>query len=269
MSRDGRKESRESRRAKRRLLLSEADFEAAFRRDHPVIWLVTLVGPLVITLAILAALWIVKGGGYVQRLLGSAVATFFFFGKFVILGGREGGPAAVQDFLTPFQLTLMVVYMDLLVASLLVFHAGFLFKLPFLGKRLVELVEDGSWILRSNPWMKRATFVGLVAFVMFPLAATGSVGGAIFGRLLGMSRPAAFFGIALGSVLGCGVMYYGAALVNRYLDRNDPVLQASGLAVAVTLIVLLNFRYRQMKARRGTDQVGAERNARDDETPDE
>ncbi len=253
MSQAGPKEAEEDRQAHRRLLLVEANFEVAFRRDYPVIWLATLVGPLVITLAILALLWVVLGGGYVQRLVGSAAATFFFFGKFVILGGRAGEAADVRDFFTPLQLTLMVVYMDLAVASLLVFHAGFLFKLPLLGKRLIELAEDGAWILRSHPWLKRATFIGLVAFVMFPLAATGSVGGAIFGRLLGMSRAAAFFGIALGSLLGCGLMYYGAALINQYLDRNDPVLQIGGLAIIVMLIILLNARYRHMTTRREAD----------------
>jgi len=253
MSRAGPKETEENRQVQRRLLLAEANFEIAFRRDYPVIWLTTLIGPLVITVVILALLWVVYGGSYVQRLVGSAIATFFFFGKFVILGGHAGEAVEVRDFFTPLQLTLMVVYMDLAVASLLVFHAGFLFKLPVLGKRLIELVEDGTWILRSHPWMKRATFIGLVAFVMFPLAATGSVGGAIFGRLLGMSRAAAFFGIALGSLLGCGLMYYGAAMINQHLDRNDPALRIGGLAIIITLIILLNARYRHMKRRREAD----------------
>jgi uncharacterized membrane protein len=168
----------------------------------------------------------------------------------VILGG-EGEGAAAADFLTSGQLFFMVVYMDIMTATMLVFHAGFLFRMPYLGGKLLNLAEDGHFMLKLHPWMRRATFIGLVVFVMFPLAATGSVGGAIFGRLLGLSRVSTFLGILLGSVLGCGLMYYGSELVNQYLDRDNPLHTIGGIAVIVGLILLLNYRYRHMKRNAG------------------
>ncbi len=230
----------------------EGRFGDAFRRDHPVVWLLTLVGPFAATAAMLLVVLLAHGGEYARRLAATAAVTFLFFGRFVILGGTEGGGAdpefrEVHAFLSRGELFAMVLWMDLATAVLLVFHAGFLFRMPLLGPRLAAVVEDGQFILSRQPWMRRATFAGLVAFVMFPLAATGSVGGAIFGRLLGLSRGAAILAIAIGSLLGCGLMYLGAGVVNRHLDRDNPWLTISGVAVVAGIIVLLNWRYRRMK----------------------
>lgn len=89
---------------------------------------------------------------------------------------------------------------------------------------------------------------------MFPLAATGSVGGSIFGRLLGMSRLGTFAGILLGNTLGCGLMHFGSELITRYLSRDNPMLLFGGFAVTCAIVFVLNHRYRQLKARQITAQ---------------
>jgi hypothetical protein len=88
---------------------------------------------------------------------------------------------------------------------------------------------------------------------MFPLAATGSVGGSIFGRLLGMSRLGTFTGIAIGNVLGCALMYFGSEVITRHLDRDNPMLLIGGVAVVAAIIFILNHRYRQLKAQQRGD----------------
>jgi hypothetical protein len=241
----------------RRRALADAEhaFGADFRRRQPVVWLVTLVGPPLATLAILAALWLSRGPEFVQRLLMTAVATFFLFGRFVILGGRVGGGsdpelAEVQRFFSREELFGLVCWMDLVTAVLLVYHAGFLFRIPFFGPRMLALVDDGQFILDRHPWMRRATFVGLVAFVTMPLAATGSVGGSIFGRLLGLSRRATLTAIMLGSVIGGGITYFFADLIARISpQRTDPVFTVLGIGLIAAVLLLLNWRYRSLKSR--------------------
>lgn len=53
----------------------------------------------------------------------------------------------------------------------------------------------------------------------FPLQATGSVGGSLFGRMLGMSRVATFVAIVIGNVIGNGVMYLGSDLISEQPPR--------------------------------------------------
>lgn len=227
--------------------------EAAFRRDYPIAWLLTLVGPFVLTGGALFVVWEWAGANAVWRLVSTAFATFFFFGKFVILGGSDGDLMEAHRFYTAEQLVALVLYMDLMTACVLTSHLGFLFRLPVVGEKLKALVDDGQYILQSNRWMKQATFLGLVTFVMFPLAATGSVGGSIFGRLLGMNRLGTFVAIALGNSMGCALMYFGSELITKHIDRDNPLLLIGGIAVIAVIILLLNHRYRQLKARQTAD----------------
>lgn len=229
------------------LVAREHEFNLTFRQRAPVIWWTTLVGPFLATGVLLAVLGALYGGAFVRRLVAIGLATGFLLGRFVILGGDDPEIVEAQRFLSRLELTLMVIWLDLMTASVLAFHSGFLFKLPWIGRRLAGLVEDGQFILKLNPWMRRATFAGLVAFVMFPLAATGSVGGSIFGRLLGLSRAATFAAVMVGSVLGSSVVYFGAGMLGRYIDRNNPWMLVSGAVVIVGIIYLLNSRYQRMK----------------------
>ena len=228
---------------------AEINLDAKFRRECPMMWWATLVGPFLLSLLILVTVWQSSGSAFVWRLLTTAVATLFFFGKFVILGGTEGGHESIHSFLTTEQLFVMVLYMDLVTACVLTFHLGFAFKLSVIGPKLEAVVQDGQFIMQSNPWMKRVTFVGLVVFVMFPLATTGSVGASIFGRLLGMSRPLTLVGIILGSILGCSAAYFGAEFINQLFDRNNPWNLIGGIALLVAIILILSYRYRQLKSR--------------------
>jgi hypothetical protein len=87
-----------------------------------------------------------------------------------------------------------------------------------------------------------------VAFVTFPLAATGSVGGSIFGRLLGLSRWMTFAGIVLGSLIGDSGMLLIANLGGEILDKNHPLVKYGGIAVILAVVVILEWRYRRLRA---------------------
>lgn len=229
--------------AHRKITSDAAEFAENLRRDHPFKWWASLLGPPAVTGLLLSVLAALHGAGFVQDLLLRAVAAFFLFGKFAIL--------EPQSALTSENLFLLILYMDLVVAVFVSFHIHSLFTLPLVGEKLQTLAKDGAFIMQAQPWMRRMTFVGLVAFVMFPLAATGSIGGAIFGRLLGLRRPATFVGVALGSVLGCSLMYFGAELVRTYLDQNSMLLKYGGILSVAAILWWLNRRYQAAKTRAG------------------
>ncbi|MFT5324983.1 MAG: putative membrane protein [Planctomycetaceae bacterium] len=216
-------------------------------RRHRLVWWTTLVGPLLVTVVILSGVNAFTGAEYTTRLITTALTGVLLFGRFIILGGHDSEVAAVTGSFSSGQLFLMVTYLDLMVGILLSFHAGFLFRLPWFGSRATSLVDDGRFLIRSQPWIRRATFVGLVLFVAIPLAAMGSVGGTIFGRMLGVPRIRIFLAILLGSVLGNGVMWYGSDLINRFVDKHHPVVRFGGVLLVLVLIALIEFLYRRTK----------------------
>ena len=109
------------------------------------------------------------------------------------------------------------------------------------------LVWDGKQLLNSQRWIKRVAFVGLVLFVVFPTSTTGSVGGSIFGRLLGMGRLLTVSGVLMGSLLGNGIMWAFAKQINQYVDPQNVWIKIVGIGILVALVVLVEIRYQRMK----------------------
>ena len=221
--------------------------EEEFRRRHPLIWATTLYGPIVLTLIVLVLLVIFVGWRFTRDVVGYTAAALFLLGRFVILSGKDGSIFDTSGPLNSSHLFGIVSYLDIMTAVMLAFHIGFLFKFPYVGKRIAALVTDGHFILDSQPWMRRATFFGLIAFVGFPLAATGSIGGSIFGRLLGMSRISTFFGILIGTLIGNGSMFLFSDLMSDYVDKDNIYLKIGGFALIATLVVILERRYRKLR----------------------
>ncbi len=227
--------------------------EDEFRRQHPLVWATTLYGPLFLTVAIMALIIAFAGWSFAQKIIAHALIALVLLGRFIILNGAEGSFTDTSGPLSSGHLFAIVSYLDLMTAVMLAFHIGFLFRLPYVGTRIAALVTDGHFILDAQPWMRRATFFGLIAFVGFPLAATGSIGGSIFGRLLGMSRFATFFGILIGTLLGNGSMYFFSDMMGNYIDKDNPYLRYGGFAVVAIIVVILERRYRKLRDRYASD----------------
>ncbi|MCX7395483.1 MAG: small multi-drug export protein [Planctomycetales bacterium] len=214
-------------------------FEQRFHRDYFSLWLGTLIGPGILTLMVLATVYVVSGSSYFWKLAGAAAFSFAIGGRFTIITPFPG--------LSPEELFWMVTYQDVMVALFFAFHVGFMYRLPKIGPKIAELSSDSQFILEHQPWMKRLTFLGLLTFIAFPLAATGSVGGAIFGRLLGLSRWAIFWGSTIGAVIGNVAMLFLAELVQEYLPADSALVQYGGIPIIVLIILVLERRYSSMK----------------------
>ena len=223
-----------------RLLESFLAFEKNFHKNYFPLWLGTLIGPWIVTLIIFGVIYWFDGPTFSWQLLAATGASFAFLGRFSIITPFPG--------LTPTQLFWMVTYQDVMVALFFAFHIGFMFRVPWIGPKIASLSSDSEFILAHQPWMKRMTFVGLLAFIAFPLAATGSVGGAIFGRLLGLSRWAIFWGSALGAVIGNAAMLFLAEAVIEFLPPDSLMVKYGGIPIIILIIVILERRYSAMKS---------------------
>jgi hypothetical protein len=245
------------------LVGSFTKFERSFRERFPVIWIATLLAPIVASALLLLFFGLTCGWGYAGRLVSHALLTFFVFGRFIILSGAEAAEGEVYKILmSPLELFGLVTYLDFMTALFVTFHMGFLFRVPLLGPKIAMLVWDGKFVMDAQPWIRRFAFLGLVGFVMFPSSTTGSIGGSIFGRLLGLSRFATVGGVLLGSILGNGAMFLLSKELNKYISKDDIWLKVVGALLIVAACVALEWRYRHVKkkflAKEGVEKSGKE-----------
>jgi uncharacterized membrane protein len=226
-----------------------ADEEATTTRKRLHVWL-----PFAVTAAVLVLFGLFHGPRMVFSLVLTAVGSFFLYGKFIILAG-VGHPH-----LTPWELAVMVLYMDLLTAFLLSYNLDVVYRIRRVGPRLNRLQDYGRYTLRTKPFLRRLSFLGLVLFVLFPVAATGAIGGSIFGRLLGMRPYRIVLGIGIGSAFGCGAMAWGTQAIRDVAQsiQHEWWFQASGFAVIGLLVLLLAIRYRALERRIMAEGLGEE-----------
>ena len=236
-------------------------FEEDFRKNYPLFWLVTLVGPAVLTIVILIFIGLVGGWEEAYNVIVHAFLTFFVFGRFIILLGM---PDAVQQAyevsMSAGALFGLVTYMDAMVALFVTFHMGFLFRAPIVGPKIAALVWDGKFIMERHPWIRRMAFLGLVLFVIFPTSTTGSIGGSIFGRLLGLSRFLTVTGVLLGSVLGNALMFAFSNQINRYIDPSNMWIKIAGGVILVGIFILIEIRYQIVKKKYFKQDSASEKN---------
>ena len=71
------------------LIKSITDFERNFRKQFPLLWFATFAGPGLLTIAILTGMGLTSGWDLPRNYLTAAFATFFAFGRFIILVGTD------------------------------------------------------------------------------------------------------------------------------------------------------------------------------------
>lgn len=230
------------------MIASLEHFEQRFRQEQFGLWLASLIGPWIAVALYLGLYFVVTDAEHAWALIIAAALAFGAAGRFIIpLQQTIPDLGEWSRLLSPEEMFWWVSFQDVVVALFLSVHIGFMFRLPLIGHKIAELTVDGELILNKQPWMRRFTFFGLLAFIAFPLAATGSAGGAIFGRLLGLSRRAIFWGSSIGGVIGNAAMYYLSKNVLKFLPQDSPMVQWGGVFTIILIMVFLERRYAAMK----------------------
>lgn len=207
--------------------------------------------PLALSILILTLCFFFIGDEEAVDLFVTAILTATVLGKFAVLRGLSDSGL----FDSPYRVAFLIIYLDLVIGTIAVFNIRVLYLLPKFGAKIEGLQKSGVEILRRNPWMRKATFAGVVAFVMFPLSGTGAIGGSLFGRLLGMSRVRTLLGIAIGSVLGSFGMAALAAAFGTQLEyiQSSGILGYAGIAVVGLAVFWLYRRSRKVSPKSETD----------------
>jgi len=171
--------------------------------------ILALVLPLLVT-AGLISLGMYLWPSQTTWLLGHATISFFALGKFIVLGGTVPG-----ELFTPWELALLITYMDTLTGVLFVYNVDLFFRLPLIGPRLRKIRIRARRVLQVNPWLRRRSYLGVALFVMFPLTGTGAVGAAFLGKFMGLNRYGHLAAISAGGAMGGFSMAALAALLGR------------------------------------------------------
>ena len=205
---------------------------------------VALILPVVFSVAILTLFFFFAGDVVALEILTTALLTVTVAGKFIVVRGlAEGG-----FFDSPYKLVPLIIYLDVMVATVAVYNMGFLYRIPRFGAKLEAVQQAGVQILARNPWMRKVTFFGIIAFVMFPLSGTGAIGGAFFGRLLGMARPRVMLGIGIGAICGGMAMAWIADVSGEGLQKlqGNPVFMVGGILALAAVVYWLIRRARSL-----------------------
>lgn len=210
-------------------------------KQHRVAAIATVTLPIWASATALACamLW---GGFALARKLVVATMASAAAGRFIIWTGNDSD--SVIDF-SAWQLAALVLCLDTIWAIILTWHAGMLLHVPWLGPRLRAAVQEGSLLLKSNRWMRRMTVIAVLAFVMMPISSTGSIGGSLLGRLLGLSRKATLATVLIGSVLGGALMLGFAEALAPWFQNATPAVRYGGIAAIVLIGFVLSRRYRR------------------------
>lgn len=175
----------------------------------------------------LLLVWVQRSAGAagLWKLSGSAAASLFVIGKFVIFTGLH------DDALSVWMLALMVFELDMVFAFAMASGLEGLERAPVLGRWLRHARARALELLDRYPGFQRLAFFGVVAFVLLPLAGTGSITGSFVARILGLSRLAGIGAIALASAWSACAF----ALLAHFLGEQAETLLQSPLVAGFSL----------------------------------
>ena len=151
------------------------------------------------------------------------------FGKGTVI------PLGIAAGVNPWVLAAATAFVDIMVGIFLAWNFDLARRIPFVGGAIRRAQAKGHEILEQRPWVGRIAFVGILLFVMFPFQGSGSVGGTLLGRAMGMEiypiLGAVTIGGVLGSVIIAASVVFGLGLAGK--------MGTYGLLIALLLVMIL------------------------------
>ncbi len=206
-----------------------------------------------------------------RELLVLVPGSFFMAGKFLPLASLSD-----QCSFSAYELGFVIWIMDTVTVLVVVYSLEALERIGPIGRALDRIHENARLVLDAYPVVRKLTILGVVLFVLFPVAGTGAIGGSFLGALLGLHRYVLIAAVSSGGFLGGMAMAYATVHFQstvRMLEQNkaNPLLIGALVLALVLAFVWLNRAYRSAleRARRtngGRPPVHAERPRRKQKT---
>lgn len=185
-----------------------------------------------------AVLGLTYANSATTELFGLVPASFFAAGKFLPLWGISD-----KSNFTPYGLGVVIWMMDTVTVLVLVYSLEAFYRFRRLKRGLDKVQRNANLVLEAYPRIRTAAVVGVVLFVLFPVAGTGAIGATFLGILLGLHRFVLIAAVSAGGFLGGMLMAFAAAnfgdtLRNLRAVQRDPTVKYA-LIAAVALVLLL------------------------------
>lgn len=198
---------------------------------------VAVLGSLALVLAVAAVLGAVFAPEAALELVSLVPVSLFAVGKLLPLWGISG-----KSQFGPYELGLLIWILDTLSVIGLVYLLEAFYRIRRLERALARVQTNAGLVLAAYPRMRRAAVVGVVLFVLFPVAGTGALGATFLGIFLGLHRVVLIAAVSLGGCLGGFLMafaavHFGHAVRALQAMQTDPATKYLFLG-AVALVLL-------------------------------
>lgn len=174
------------------------------------------LGPFLVTGALYAVLHALVSERLALELL-SATGAALLVGTAVIFGSA----VAPGLHLTSWDLAVLVMYVNAAAGFFYAYNLDLLERVPRIGPVLVRARQRAHADLESRPWIRRLATAGVALFVVLPLPGSGSFGGCITGRILGLTPRRCFVTVSIaGAVVAIAYAYFGQGLEAFFDSRH-------------------------------------------------
>jgi uncharacterized membrane protein len=200
--------------------------------------LLFVLGPIGLTLVLFGLVWILASPEKAREVTVAATASIFVLGTAVVLG-----PAALGDTireLSTWDLALIVIYLTCVTAFFFSYNLDLLHRVPVIGAPLRRARINAVRTLRERPWIRRWATIGVGLFVFLPLPGSGSLGGSLVGRLLGLKRITCFLTVSTAGLVVCLIYAVFGSTAASWAERHEVPLPWR-IAILVALGVGLFF----------------------------
>ncbi len=161
--------------------------------------------------------------------------VYTFMATFAFTPAGKFTASAMAPMFGTWQSALLLGTIDMLTGLFLIYNYDLTHKIPGVGRQLIKIEKKGATELQKRNWIRNVAFFGVVVFVAFPFYGTGSIGGSVVARIIGMKRWRAFLAVLVGAYGGTAVMAIFGASVAQAFRTN----LALGVGVSIAVVGIL------------------------------
>jgi uncharacterized membrane protein len=176
------------------------------------------------------------------ELLGIVPVSMVAVGKFLPMWGITG-----QSNFNPWELGLVIWLLDTCTVLVVVYGLEGVYRFAYLRRTIDKVRSNVSLVLVAYPRIRKGAIIGVMLFVLFPIAGTGAMIGSFLGILLGLHRHVLIAAVSVGGLIGGMFMavlavYFSETLIWIRDMQQHAVVKYTSIAFMV-LIIVLAFRW--------------------------